>query len=110
MLCCRSAAELRGRDLEDLGRWDTMLSLDNEVRCTMSVLYHRCQMPGCQMPGQNSLLAKDAHGTWDVNGVPSPTFYIFFFVTSFLLHMRQGCHAVPRLYGALHLGLLTSSF
>ena len=36
MLCCRSAAELRGRNPEDLGRWDTMLSLDNEARCTVS--------------------------------------------------------------------------
>lgn len=35
VLCCRSAAELRGRDPEDLGRWGTMLSLDNEARCTV---------------------------------------------------------------------------
>ena len=32
MLCCRSAAELRGRDPSDLGRWGAMLSLGNEVR------------------------------------------------------------------------------
>ena len=36
VLCCRSAAELRGRDPKDLGRWGTMLSLDNEARCTTS--------------------------------------------------------------------------
>ena len=41
MLCCRSAIELRNRDPEDLGRWGTMLSLDNEARSTYQPLCHK---------------------------------------------------------------------